>query len=171
MALALMACACSHGSGGPHEPTPLTNEDLGMPDGRTIDTHEFRLPAGCAVGDRPPWIAPDPTLITSEPQYQALLRCGGTGGSSAPPPSGIDFQRQSLALFGVTAKASAPVLDRLVEDGGSLVAVFTARTYCGGAAPPEVAGLAAVLVDPGPRKLDVVVHYFDDPSCSGPPRP
>jgi hypothetical protein len=74
-------------------------------------------------------------------------------------------------VFVAMALASQPQFERLVDDRGKLVAVFTAGAYCGGPPPPQLATGVTLLVPTGAHPLDVKLHIPHDPSCDGPPRP
>jgi hypothetical protein len=166
--LALGRCGASQQGGGHHSSAP-SNSALGMPDGHTLATREHRPAAKCMPWDNPPWTPT--TLVTSEKQYRELFRCQGPNGPIEPLPSGIDFEHDALGVFVAMALASQPHFERLVDDRGKLVAVFTASGYCGGAPPPQVATGVALLVPAGVHPLDVKIYTPHDPSCDGPPRP
>jgi hypothetical protein len=162
------ACGGSQTAGRRSSSLP-SNAELGMPEGRTMPKRQHHPTAQCKPWDTPPWTAT--TLVNSEQQYREVFRCKAPSGPIDPLPSGIDFERDSLAVFVAIALASEPRFERLVDDRGKLVAVFSADGYCGGAPPPQIASGVTLLVPAGLHPMDVKLHLFDDPGCNGPPRP
>mgnify|MGYP001184545592 CR=1 FL=1 len=101
-------------------------------------------------------------LVTSEEEYQARFECFEGPGKPIERPSGIDFSRNHLAVFGAGGDARAPDFDRLERSGNRLTAFFGTVKYCGGAPPFPIVAIRMFLVPK--QSFALVSKTFDLPA-------
>ncbi len=129
--------------------------------------------APCAQSPDGPIAAPAPAYgpINSEEHFAAVFYAGcAIGAGASTLRSGIDFDKHVLAVFSETADATAPVFDRLVEDGDKIVAVFRVTRYCGGPPPPRETTTVMFLLPAAKSHVRLETRTYENPSSPACPK-
>ncbi len=152
LAAVLLAVGCGGRHGGGSRSADSHSAAPAIPpltDGATVVEAPRFEPVGCRPGareDAQPSVPGGARLLDSEEAFQALYLCFDEQGAVVPKSSGVDFTQSVIAVFSSHGQAVAPRLERLERLGDTLTAVFGQTAYCGGAPPPEIATVHAVVV-------------------------
>lgn len=164
LAASLLGVGCRTGGHG----VAVTSTVPPLPAGATlVDAPALDIP-GCwpSAGDDAQLSLPGGVrLLDSEEAFQALYRCFDERGDAVPARSGVDFSRDVIAVFVSFGDEVAPRLERVERLGDTLTAVFGKTAYCGGAPPPEIPAVHALVLRKEPLTLAVTQFTYPHEPC------